>query len=144
MRSPMNEPHEHTYFIDRNLGKSFSDALKSAGLQVERADDHFPIDTPDDVWLPEVARKNWLAVTRDARIRYSPLALAALMTSGARLFVIVGNLTAAGAADVFLRRQRKIERLAEAEKSAFIAKVRRDGVRMWQTHAEWVRHRSRT
>jgi hypothetical protein len=140
----MNEPREHTYFVDRNLGKSFSDALKSAGLQVERADDHFPIDTLDDVWLPDVARKGWLAVTRDARIRYSPLALTALMTSGARLFVIVGKLTAAETAEVFLRRRRKIERLADAEKGAFIAKVRRDGVTMWQSHTQWERGRART
>ena len=138
----MNEPREHTCFIDRNLGHSFSDALRSAGLRVERADDHFPIDTPDDVWLAEVASKGWLAVTRDARIRYSPLALTALMTSGARLFVIVGRLTAAESAEVFVRHRQKVERMADREKGPFIAKVRRDGVTMWLTQAGWKRRRS--
>lgn len=135
----MNERRENTYFIDRNLGHSFSDVLRSAGLRVERADDHFPIDTPDDVWLAEVAHRGWLAVTRDARIRYSPLALAALMTSGARLFVIVGKLTAAESAEIFVRHRKKVERLADGQKCAFIAKVRRDGVTTWLTQASWER-----
>jgi hypothetical protein len=135
----MNEPREPTYFIDRDLGLSFSNALRNAGLRVERADDHFPIDTPDDEWLPVVASHRWLAVTRDARIRYSPLALNALMTSGARLFVIVGKLTAAESAAVFLNRRKKIERLAASELAAFIAKVRRDSVHVWLDHATWAR-----
>lgn len=138
----MNGPREHTYFIDRNLGHSFSDALRSAGLRVERADDHFPIDTPDDVWLSKVAGKGWLAVSRDARIRYSPLALAALMSSGARLFVIVGKLTAVESGQVFLRWREKIELLADNEEGAFIVKVRRDGVTMWLTQTKWERRRS--
>lgn len=31
----MNVPHEPTYFMDRDLGLRFADALKSAGLRVE-------------------------------------------------------------------------------------------------------------
>lgn len=135
----MNAPHEPTYFIDRDLGLRFAEALKSAGLRVERADDHFRNDTADESWLPEVASRGWLAVTRDARIRYSPLALTALMTSGARLFVIVGKLTAAEAIKVFLERRTQIELLARDEQAAFIAKVRRDGVHMWQRYSDWVR-----
>jgi hypothetical protein len=135
----MNVPHEPTYFIDRDLGLRFAADLKTAGVRVERADDHFKNDTADEVWLPIVANKGWLAVTRDKRIRYSPLALAALMTSGARLFVIVGRLTAAEAARVFLDRRNRIEQLAHAEKAAFVAKVRRDGVHLWLSHSDWVR-----
>jgi hypothetical protein len=133
----MNAPHEPTYFIDRDLGLRFAEALKSAGLRVERADDHFRNDTADESWLPEVASRGWLAVTRDARIRYSPLALTALMTSGARLFVIVGKLTAAEAIKVFLDHRTQIELLARDEQAAFIAKVRRDGVHIWQRFRDW-------
>lgn len=137
----MNEPREPTYFIDRDLGLTFSAALRSAGLRVERADDHFRNDTPDDEWLPVVAGRGWVAVTRDARIRYSPLALMALMNSGARLFVIVGKLNAADTAELFLTYRKKVARLAEAENAAFIAKIRRDGVRMWLRHKTWARRR---
>ena len=135
----MNAPHEPTYFIDRDLGLQFAVALKAAGLRVERADDHFRNDTADEVWLPVVASRGWLAVTRDARIRYSPLALTALMTSGARLFVIVGKLTAAEATKVFLDRRKTVESLASTEKAAFIAKIRRDGVHIWLRYVDWAR-----
>lgn len=137
----MNGPLELAFFIDRDLGLRFSNALRSAGLHVERADDHFRNDTPDDEWLPVVARHGWVAVTRDGRIRYSPLALAALMTSGARLFVIVGKLTADETAAVFLRQRKKIERLIARNPAAFIAKIRRDGVTVWLGHKEWSRRR---
>jgi PIN like domain len=137
----MNEPHELTYFIDRDLGLRFSQALQSAGLRVERADDHFRNDAPDDVWLPIVASRGWVAVTRDGRIRYSPLALAALMNSGARLFVIVGKLKAAETAEVFLRHRKKVERVVAAETAAFIAKIRRDGVTIWLRHKAWAQRR---
>lgn len=135
----MNVPHEPTYFIDRDLGLRFADALRSAGLHVQRADDHFRNDTADEVWIPAVARRGWLAVTRDGRIRYSPLALTALMSSGARLFVIVGKLTAAEAAEVFLHHQQRVERLAREQDAAFIAKVRRDGVHLWLCYDDWVK-----
>lgn len=137
----MNEPREPVYFTDRDLGLRFSDALRSAGLRVERADDHFRTDTPDDEWLPVVASRGWLAVTRDARIRYSPLALTALMTGGARLFVIVGKLTAPESAAVFLHWRNKIERLAASQSEAFIAKVRRDSVQVWLDYETWARRR---
>lgn len=86
-----------------------------------------------------VAGRGWVAVTRDGRIRYSPLALTALMDSGACLFVIVGKLNAEETSSVFLRYRKKVERLAAAEKAAFIAKIRRDGVKMWLRHKTWTR-----
>ncbi len=52
----MNGPHEYTYFIDRDLGARFPALLRAAGLKVERLDEHFPPDAPDDVWLGEIAR----------------------------------------------------------------------------------------
>ncbi|MHB8478290.1 MAG: hypothetical protein ACYDBZ_18650 [Steroidobacteraceae bacterium] len=52
----------------------------------------------------------WIAVSRDARIRYSPLALGVLMESGTQLFVLVGKLTTAEAAGTFLKwRERIVE-----------------------------------
>jgi len=86
----MNERHEVTYFTDRDLGRKLPEALKAHGLVVETHDDHFGPQTPDDEWLEKVGVNGWLAITRDGRIRYSPLALRVLMQSGARLFVLVG------------------------------------------------------
>lgn len=127
----MNGPHEIVYFTDRDLGHRFPEKLRAAGLRVERHDDHFGQLTPDSEWIAEVGRRGWIAITRDWRIRYSPLALATLMASGARLFVIVGRLTTDEAADVFLRQRKRIERLLRKESKPFIGKIRRDTVEVW-------------
>ncbi len=96
-----------------------------------RHDTHFDVDTPDETWLHEVATRGWVAITRDARIRYSPIALAALRDSGAKLFVLVGKLTTEEAVDVFLRLREQISSRATREPGPFIAKIRRDGVYVW-------------
>lgn len=127
----MNEPHEIVFFTDRDLGHQFPKLLRAAGLRVEQHDDHFGQLTSDSEWIAEVGRRGWVAVTRDARIRYSPLALETLMESRARLFVIVGRLATEGAAAVFIRHRRRIERLLRKGSMPFIGKIRRDSVEVW-------------
>jgi hypothetical protein len=127
----MKGPPETVFFTDRDLGKQFPDALIANGLRVERHDQHFAPDTPDEVWIPEVARRCWIALTRDKRIRYSPLALRVLTDSRARLLVLVGKLSTQESIDVFLEHRLAILRLTDAEPPPFIAKVRRDGVKIW-------------
>ena len=133
----MNEPREVTYFTDRDLGRKLPETLKAAGLAVVTHDDQFGPLTPDDEWLANVGAKGWLAISRDARIRYSPLALRVLMQTGARLFVLVGNLTTAEGADLIISKRKQIESLAANEPGAFIAKVRRDGVHLWVNEKDW-------
>jgi len=60
------------YFTDRDLGKRFGEILRSGGLSVERRADHFAPDTPDEVWLAEIGKRGWIALTHDRRIRYKP------------------------------------------------------------------------
>jgi PIN like domain len=122
---------EAVFFTDRDLGRQFPEALQAAGLQVERHDQHFAADTPDSVWIPEVARRGWIALTRDKRIRYSPLALRVLKSSDARLFVLVGKLSTRDAIDVFLRHLDAISNHIDRERPPFIAKIRRDGIVRW-------------
>jgi len=66
------------FFTDRDLGTLFPAILKGAGFTVERHRDHFPPECPDEDWLAEVGRREWVAVTHDARIRYKPNELAAV------------------------------------------------------------------
>ena len=99
----MNEPHEPIFFSDRDLGRQFPTGLRVAGVAIERHDDHFGPETPDEEWIGEVGRRQWVAITRDARIRYSPLALSVLRESKVRLFVMVGKLTSAESIEVFLK-----------------------------------------
>jgi hypothetical protein len=135
----MSERREFVFFADRDLGRQFPALLSAAGVRTERHDDHFRPNTPDEEWIREVGRRGWIAVTRDARIRYSPLALGILMQSKTQLFVLVGKLTTRQAAELFLRWRGKIVETALVESGAFIAKIRRDGVYVWLREREWRR-----
>ena len=68
----MNGLRELVFFTYRDLGRQFPAALRQAGLQIEQHDDHFGPETLDEEWIGEIGRRGWVAVTRDARIRYSP------------------------------------------------------------------------
>jgi len=138
----MNEPRELVFFTDRDLGRQLPSTLRAAGIRVERHDDHFGVETPDDEWIGEIGRRGWIAVTRDARIRYSPLALNVLMESGTQLFVLVGKLTTAEAALTFLKWREKIGETVFSERGPFIAKIRRDGVYIWLRRKDWRGGRS--
>ena len=137
----MSERREPVFFSDRDLGRVFPALLVAAGVRIERHDDHFGPETADEEWIGEIGRRRWVAITRDARIRYSPLALSVLMSSRAQLFVLVGKLTTAQAAETFLKWREKIISTSLDENGAFIAKIRRDGVSMWLREEEWRRSR---
>ncbi len=79
------------FFTDRDLGLQFPTILTAAGLQVRRHADLFPHDCPDEEWLSDVAKRGWIALTHDARIRYKPNELAAVIQNGLALLVVVGK-----------------------------------------------------
>lgn len=113
------------YFTDRDLGKQFGEILKAAGLAVERHIDHFAPDTPDDVWLAEVGRRSWIALTHDKRIRYKPNERDAVMRHRVGLLVIVGVAPFAELARAFVANLPSIEHFLDNHAPPFIAKVYR-------------------
>jgi hypothetical protein len=53
-----------------------------------------PIASPatlDTEWIPEVARRRWLIITRDSRIREHRAELAAVRENGARMVALAGR-----------------------------------------------------
>jgi hypothetical protein len=113
------------YFTDRDLGKQFGAILRSAGLTVERHADHFAHDAPDEVWLAEVGRRGWIALTHDSRIRYKPTERNAVMRHGVALLVIVGKSSFPELARAFVATLPRIERFLVNHDPPFIAKVYR-------------------
>ncbi len=113
------------YFTDRDLGKQFGAILKAGGLTVERHIDHFAHDTPDDVWLAEVGRRGWIALSHDKRIRYKPNERDAVMRHRVGLLVIVGAAPFADLARAFLATLPSIEHFLDNHAPPFIAKVYR-------------------
>lgn len=113
------------YFTDRDLGKRFPEILRAAGLRVECHADHFQHDTPDEVWLREIGRKGWIAVTHDGRIRYKPNEKKAVVENNVALLVIVGHAPFPELANAFVATEPKIRNFVATHKRPYIAKVYR-------------------
>jgi hypothetical protein len=113
------------YFTDRDLGKQFGEILKAVGLTVERHADYFAPDTPDEVWLAEVGKRGWIALTHDSRIRYKPNERAAVMRHSVGLLVIVGKAPFPDLARAFVATLPRVEQFLAGHKPPFIAKVYR-------------------
>ena len=47
--------------------------------------------TRDDVWIPEVASRGWLILTRDSRIQQHPAEIAAVKSNNARMVALSGD-----------------------------------------------------
>lgn len=55
-----------------------------------------PIESPavkDDIWIPQVAARGWLIITRDAKIAANRAEIAAVRNSRARMVVLTGSET---------------------------------------------------
>lgn len=118
-----------TFFIDRNLGKQFARTLRDGGVLCEMHDDHFDARTIDLEWIPAVAKRQWVAVTKDDRIRYHPLEKAMIISSSARLLLLTGKADLSTHAINFVRTQLAIERFAQRTPPPWFAKLHRPSPR---------------
>jgi hypothetical protein len=65
--------------------------LQAAGCLVERHDDHFGPLTPDETWLPFVAKKGWIALSHNKKMRRVAFQRDIAMRSGLALFFLIGK-----------------------------------------------------
>jgi hypothetical protein len=94
-QSAAKPPDGTVFFIDRSLGKEpIRTELVSTGLVVEIHDDHFAREEADRVWLRTVGELGWVVLTKDQRLRYSPLEIAALRASKARCSSLLRAISA--------------------------------------------------
>lgn len=123
------------FFIDRSLGKrQVAAALSSAGSCVEIHDTYFAQDALDTEWLPEVAARDWIVLTKDERIAYRALEQFAVAQSNARVFVLVSaNLSGLKMGQAFQKALKVMERFVEEHPPPFMAKVYKSGeVKAWK------------
>jgi hypothetical protein len=113
------------FFTDRDLGAAFPEILRAAGLTVERHGDHFAPDCPDEDWLAEVGKRDWVALTHDPRIRHKPNQLAAVVQHRVRLLVIVGKAAFPDLAASFVATRVRIKAFLGHAPRPLIAKVYR-------------------
>ena len=98
------------------------------GLVVKIHDDHFARDEDDRVWLQATGERGLVVLTKDQRLRYRPLEIAALRASNARVFVLTaGNLRGIEIAAVFLAALPRICKVLHSRPGPFIARVSRSG-----------------
>jgi hypothetical protein len=78
------------FFTDQCLaGQAISKAVADASsCRAEIFADHFPLDTKDVDWLPEIGRRGWVLLTKDWRIQQRPLEREAMINANVRAFVI--------------------------------------------------------
>jgi hypothetical protein len=67
--------------------------------------------TPDEKWIPEVARRGWLIITRDSRIQEHRAEVAAVRDNGARMIALASRDAGGTWAqlEVFFTQWRRIE-----------------------------------
>lgn len=154
-RSRTPEPPDYVFFTDRSIDSAtFADPLIAAGFTVQR----FPFEhnTPDEEWIAHCARRGWIGLSADKNITRTPHEMAAVMESGAALFVLktTTHTNHQILAENFLRTAGAIAEFFERHERPFIASVTRPNdkdweqgkpgyVRMWRSHEDWLEHRRR-
>jgi predicted nuclease of predicted toxin-antitoxin system len=131
----MIELESTTFFIDRCLGnKLIAETLRAAGVSVEIHDDHFGKNTQDIDWIPEIGRRGWIILTKDARIGKNQIERIAVANARVRMFVLVSqNLSGADMANIFVTAIPTMEKFIAHNLAPFIAKIDRDGkVKAWK------------
>jgi 5S rRNA maturation endonuclease (ribonuclease M5) len=131
----MIEVESTTFFIDRCLGnKLIAETLRAANVMVEIHDDHFSKNTQDVDWIPEIGRRGWIILTKDARIGKNQIERLAVADARVRMFVLVSqNLSGADMASIFIKSIPEMEKFICKNIAPFIAKVDRDSkVKAWK------------
>ena len=81
-----------TFFLDHQIGRvQVASALRTAGARVEVHLDHFAGDSQDTEWIPEIARRDWVLITKDQNIRRNRLERAVYEAAKLRGFVVTGK-----------------------------------------------------
>lgn len=122
-------PEPLTFFIDAALGRiAVANTLRAKGVNVVLHDEVFPQGTPDEHWLPELGRRDWILLTKDDRIRLTTAHREILLAAGIRAFILSGaNLPGSAMAEAFRRAAKRMQRVALGERRPFIARVTPSG-----------------
>lgn len=118
-----------TFFFDNCLSPQIVEGLKLFGEDVEHLRNSFAADTPDTIWIPEVAKRGWILITRDKAIRKKPLELEALTRSGLSTFIFLQKRDPDrwGWVELVVRRWTEVKDFASSERRPFAAGIPEKG-----------------
>ena len=102
------------WWTDECMGKRFPQALREDGLEVRT---HFETyqgqrGIPDEEWLPDIARREWVIITQDTAIRRRR-DQSELLTKFRARYVSVSSMTFEQQIDRFRRARGRLESLLE-------------------------------
>lgn len=100
------------------------------------------------MWLQEVGKRGWVALTHNKEIRYTPGEKDMAMRAGVPLFILIGKDSHEDLARNFLVTLEKIETFLAEHEPPFIAKIKKRSrealqagkpgrVELWLTYDEW-------
>lgn len=85
-------PDPLRYYLDANLdGPELVRALLEGNVPCEAHRDYFPSDAADEAWIPEIASRGWVIVTRDFAIKRKPAERDAWMITKATVIMLRGE-----------------------------------------------------
>jgi hypothetical protein len=115
----MSRPKEQKpeFFVDRSLGKSIVEGLRATGLTVHSMADIYGEKRaqllPDEVWLRDAGKNDWIVLTKDDAIRRRPAERDALTEAAVRAFCLTNrNMRGAEQTERFVSNRYRILRQA--------------------------------
>lgn len=124
-----------TFFIDRCLGsKRIAEALRHTGINIEIHSDHFAPGAPDVEWLPEVGKRGWVVLTKDANIGKRTLEKVAVTRANIKMFTLSSQqLSGDDMVVIFQKAIVPMQEFVRKNPAPFIAKIYRDGsIDLWK------------
>jgi len=104
--------------------RELADALHQRGLIVQMHRQMFPDGTPDHIWIPDVAARGWIIVTRDRRLQARHLEWMAFLRAKARVLWFKGDRASSRLiTDAFISALPAIDRLTSKLQPPYIVKI---------------------
>lgn len=131
----MSQFQSIVFFVDRCLGsKRIVEALRNSGMTIEIHDDHFHKDAQDVDWLPEIGKRGWVVLTKDAKIGKRTSEKIAVASAKVKMFVLASqNLSGEQMIEAFIQAIVPLQEFVRKYPAPFIGKIYRDGhIEMWK------------
>jgi PIN like domain len=104
--------------------RELADALQQRGRLVHMHKQVFPDRTPDRIWIPDVASRGWIIVTRDRRLQNRHIEWMAFLRAKARVLWFKGDRASnIEITEGFLSALVKIDKLTSDLRPPYIIKV---------------------
>lgn len=117
-------------YLDENLDncQPIIDVLIAIGVQFKRHRDFHPRGALDETWLPFVAERAWVVLTKDKRNRYNEIERDALRRHRVREFYFgSGNFTGAEMAQALAKAISGMKRISRAYTPPVVGSITRSG-----------------